>query len=75
MYGTAIKGVDTFRGPKLSLFRICILGLLIRRVISAKVRRADDLGGASYSGSDSGGYMGVLRGAGMRSFMAYLERK
>lgn len=69
MYGTAIKGVDAFRGPRLSLFRNGSWGLLIRRVISAKVRRADDLGGASYSDSDSGGYMGVLRGAGVRSFM------
>jgi hypothetical protein len=70
-----MKGVDAFRGPRLSLFRIWSLGLLIRRVISAKVRRAGDLGRASYSVSDSGGYMGVLLGAGVRSFMAYLERK
>ncbi len=65
-----MKGVDAFRGPRLSLFRIRSWGLLIRRVISAKVRRADDLRGASCSGSGSGGYMGVLRGAGVRSFIA-----
>jgi hypothetical protein len=74
VYGTVIIGVDTFRGPRLSLGKRS-WGLLIRRVISARVRRTDEIERASNSASAASSYWDVVRGAGAHWFIVYVDRK
>jgi hypothetical protein len=58
VYGTVTRGEDAFRGPRLSLGRWS-WGLLIRRVMSVKARRADEILPASTSGPEGGEYLGM----------------
>jgi hypothetical protein len=78
VYGTVIIGVGAFRGPRLNLGKRS-WGLLIRRVISARVRRADEMERASNSASAASSYWDVFRGAGIGSLCmliaSHLERE
>lgn len=72
VYGTAKKGVDVSQGPMLSLGKI---GLLIRRVISVKARRADERERASNSALDVVEYLDVYREGGVHWDFVREDRK